>query len=332
MRVFGSLGIKDREVVMKIAERLEDKDSDVREAAVKALGELGIRDGDVAMKIVERLEDAVSDVRVAAVEALGKIGIRDSDVAMKIVEKLEHKDSDVRYAAVRVFGSLGIKDREVVMKIAERLEDEDSDVREAAVYALGKLGIKDRDVAMKIVEKLEDEDPWVRYEAELALYELSDEPEVIEKAIQIWAGQEWKQKLNYKLQHSKLGKFMRKILKIKQVKLPSLYAFLKKLAILRCRKSVEAFIGWWKESLTETPVKRCLKETFPNILKEIKEWTREFIIAILTGGAVLKFGPFERLSGKQRAFLFGLIIVIMMFILNMIEFAVCLSREKQKKK
>ena len=307
VEALGKLGIKDRDVVMKIIERLEDENSSVRSAAVDALGKLGIRDRDVVMKIVDRLEDEDSWVRSAALWVLGSLGIRDRDVVMKIVDRLEDEDLLVRSAAVEALGELGIKDKDVVMKIVGKLEDEEWEVRSAAVDALGKLGIKDRDVVMKIVERLEDEVEGIRDAAAKALGEVSDEPRVIEKAI-----------MKYTL-----------LILLKRMEFEPLYALLQKLTVLRCRKSIETFIGWWKESL---PVKKCFKETFPNILKEIKEWARELIVAILTGGAVLKFGPFERLSGKQRGFLFGLVIVIMMFILNMIEFAVCLSREKRKGK
>ena len=39
---------------------------------------------------------------------------------------------------------------------------------------------------------------------------------------------------------------MRRKLKIRQVKLKLLYLLLQKLAVLRCRKSIEEFIEWWK--------------------------------------------------------------------------------------
>ena len=68
-----------------------------------------------------------------------------------------------------------------------------------------------------------------------------------------------------------------------------------------------------------------------NIFKEIKEWLREIIIALLAGGAFLKFGPFEKLSPTERGILFVSLITFFMLLINLIEFTVCYIREKEQK-
>lgn len=58
------------EVVKAVAARLEDKDSDVRRAAVGVLGEQSALPDEVVKAVATRLEDEVSGVRWAAVDML----------------------------------------------------------------------------------------------------------------------------------------------------------------------------------------------------------------------------------------------------------------------
>ncbi len=183
INALSSLGVKDRDVILKIVERLEDEYSYVRKAAINALSSLGVKDKDIVLKIVKRLEHEDPGVREAAINALSSLGVKDKDIVLKIVERLEDEYSYVRKAAINALSSLGVKDKDIIEKIVKRLEDEYSYVRKAAINALSSLGVKDKDIVLKIVKRLEHEDPGVREAAINALASLRGNDVDVIKAI-----------------------------------------------------------------------------------------------------------------------------------------------------
>ena len=102
-------------------------------------------------KAVANLEDKDENVRRAAVEALGKSPEAVAQHGAAIARRLEHKDADVRRAAVEALS----KSPEAVAQhgaaIARRLEHKDARVRKAAVTRRRKIYIRLRHFRVAII-------------------------------------------------------------------------------------------------------------------------------------------------------------------------------------
>ncbi len=170
--------------------RLRARDSNVRQAAAKALGQLG--DARAVNPLCARLGDRVPDVRQAVVTALVKLG--GARAVEPLCARLGNWDSDVRRAAAEVLGQLGWKAErtetaiwwaiaigdwsaavlqlpEAVEPLCARLGDRDSGVRQAAATALGQLG--DARAVAPLCSCLQDRADSVRQTTVMALRTLN---------------------------------------------------------------------------------------------------------------------------------------------------------------
>ncbi len=135
-------------------QKLKDSnDSQVREAAIKALGRLKAQA--TIKSLLPLLEDKDVDVRRAAIDALGRLN---AQAAIKsLLPLLEDKDVDVRRAAIEALGRLNAQ--APIKSLLPLLEDKDVDVRRAAIEALGDLNAQ---AAIKpLLALLDDADPRV---------------------------------------------------------------------------------------------------------------------------------------------------------------------------
>ena len=130
LKFLGAEG-KNREEVLISA--LKDEDSDVREAAAKALGK--IKDPRAVEPLISALKDEDSDVREAAAKALGEI--KDPRAVEPLISALKDVNWRVRDAAAEALGE--IKDPRAVEPLISALKDVDVLVREAAAKALRKI-------------------------------------------------------------------------------------------------------------------------------------------------------------------------------------------------
>ena len=111
--------------------------------------------------IVQRLEDSESSVRVAALKALGTSPEAVMQHGEAIVERLEDLDKNVRRAAVKALGKEAVNYSGVILK---RLEDSSSSVRQAAVEALGTSPeAAVAQLAPEVIMYTEHSDPGVAY-------------------------------------------------------------------------------------------------------------------------------------------------------------------------
>ena len=110
----------------------EDRDVNVRINAVGSIGELG--GAEVQTDLVELLDDKERDVRLAALRALASERFAG---ALPEIGRLLIEEDDLRSAAVDVLGNLG--SAEAVPLLQQVAGDEDDDVRTRVAFALGKL-------------------------------------------------------------------------------------------------------------------------------------------------------------------------------------------------
>lgn len=146
---------------------IKNKDSDIRERAVKALSE--IKDARAVKPLTIALKDNDINVRREAANALCEI--KDSRAVGSIITALNDRDIVVRGSAITALGI--IKDiRAVEPLIALLASNSEATVREKAAYALGK--IKDRRASKPLVAALKDRFAIVGGAAAYALGEIKD--------------------------------------------------------------------------------------------------------------------------------------------------------------
>jgi HEAT repeat protein len=114
---------------------MNDDDTSVRVAAVRALGRLNAREG--ASALASAMQDDAPEVRRAALDQVLRVSFfaeRDA-----LVTRLGDEDSDVRLRAAQLIGELRVQGSHAALSTT-LLEDGDSAVRQAAAWALGRVG------------------------------------------------------------------------------------------------------------------------------------------------------------------------------------------------
>jgi len=147
------------EVVPMLAAALEDRNDEVRAAAVRSLGRL--RDPTVTETLVESLV-AHRVPRGMAGAALLQLG---SDAVPELRRIAAHEDAAVRQVAMTVLGLVGDSGDADVALVA--LRDPAADVRAAAARALARIGTGSAEPALR--EALGDPEHFVRAHAARAL-------------------------------------------------------------------------------------------------------------------------------------------------------------------
>lgn len=118
-------------ILAAVAKRLDDRNSNVREAAANALGSHSILPEEIVEKVVERLDDKRGKVRKAAARAIGAQATLLGEILEAIAKRLDDKDSNVREDIVYALGSQYNLPSEILKAVAKRLDDTESNVRQA---------------------------------------------------------------------------------------------------------------------------------------------------------------------------------------------------------
>jgi HEAT repeat protein len=193
-------GTRSDVAVSRLAQALNDENSDVRWRAAEALGKIGSQQAVKALMQALNHED--SSVRWNAASALGKInsqqaveplilalnqnsnvrsstasalGKMDSQQAVELlILALNHKDSDVRRSAASALGKMD--SRQAVEALILALNHEDSSVRWNAADALGEIG--SQQAVEALILALNDENSSVQGSAVFALGEIGSQQAV----------------------------------------------------------------------------------------------------------------------------------------------------------
>jgi HEAT repeat protein len=194
--VLGSLGYRDRRIVLPLAERLRDPSDSVRAQAAWALRGLS---PDVRLLLPE-LQQAVADpnaaVRLHAVTFLGSLGapalplllqaFKDKDLAVQrqalamlqetnvdsetlisaVAPLLLGDNADLRRDAVAVLHRCGSP---ALPYLIQALRDPSAEVREQVVLALQDVGADDKELHQALLQASKDKDAFVRAGALAAL-------------------------------------------------------------------------------------------------------------------------------------------------------------------
>ena len=179
IKEFVSYTDKDRQEVIKELSKLKspftaelliiflnDKDSQVREAAAKILGR--IKDYRAITPLIELLQDEQKNVRRSAVLSLGKF--RHPQVIAPLFDALRADDLSIRVYAMRALSS--IDDSNVIWPLIHALYNEIPQVRWMAAEALRKF--RDTRIVNPLINALKDKSWSVREEAVKTLAELKD--------------------------------------------------------------------------------------------------------------------------------------------------------------
>ncbi|MBI1737183.1 MAG: HEAT repeat domain-containing protein [Candidatus Rokubacteria bacterium] len=150
--------LKDRtaEVLPPLQAELRETDPEMRRIATETLGALGrAAPGPFVPLIAASLEDRETVVRVAAVRALREVG---APALMAMREALRHDDPGVRAAAADAVVAIAPSRPEAVTAVLPLLDDAEASVRASTVRALASLGADARG-ALPVLGRLADGDP-----------------------------------------------------------------------------------------------------------------------------------------------------------------------------
>ena len=159
-------------IINAVAQRLDDKEWNVREAAVNALGAHSILPGEILVRVAERLDDRSKEVREAAALTLGGQSILPRKILEAVAKRLDDKNSDVRDLIVFALGSQYNLPKEILKAVAKQLDDTESNVRHAVATTFGfqpnylrvhmlflimRLGLLEFKLNVKFFSKLPDD-------------------------------------------------------------------------------------------------------------------------------------------------------------------------------
>lgn len=139
--------------IQTIAVFLNDENSNVRNASLRALGTMGEAAKIYAPKILNMIKgndwQYLSEMRT-----LQAMGAAAKDVAPQIAVFLNHENSYFRSAAIDILGAIGEAAKSYAPQIAALLKDEDGNVRYSAFRALGKMDYAAKPYLSQIVASL----------------------------------------------------------------------------------------------------------------------------------------------------------------------------------
>lgn len=115
---------------------LDDADTGVVVAAIRALGALGVEDTAALSRVVNHPS---TDVRAALAESL--CVLEGPDVVSTLMRLTRDADASVRRNATSGLGGIDHDDTESLrLALVDRLDDPDADTREEAIFVLAQLG------------------------------------------------------------------------------------------------------------------------------------------------------------------------------------------------
>ena len=206
------IGDSSQSVVEGLAGLLDDKDRNVRRAAIDAL--VGIRPApNVLLPIMRKaMEDADMDpsVIVPALEvfaemgdagvpplmeamknektcywaciALGSMGPKAKAAVPELAKLATHKNPALRMQAVIALGEIGPDAKSAAPELIKALSDEQNSVRYGAAYALGRIGAKD--ATPELMKQTNSADPFLKMIAVWAVAKLNpDDKEAMQRAV-----------------------------------------------------------------------------------------------------------------------------------------------------
>jgi HEAT repeat protein len=118
--------------------------------------------------LIRKLEDKNPKIRKFAVESLGKV--KDPKAIDPLLEHLNDKNPEIRNATAYSLGTL--KAEKAIPLLLEMLFEEDPELRITAAYALGN--ISNPKAVDSLLKTLNDNNPWVRKYAVEALGKIGD--------------------------------------------------------------------------------------------------------------------------------------------------------------
>jgi HEAT repeat protein len=135
--VLGSLGFRDRRIVVPLADRLRDPSDSVRAQALWALNALSPEARLLLPELKRAATDANAEVRLQTVGFMAKLG---APVVPLLLEALRDKDVKVQRQAVAALQTIETDDEALLKAVAPLLKDEDATVRQYAVSVLRRCG------------------------------------------------------------------------------------------------------------------------------------------------------------------------------------------------
>ncbi|MHA1728194.1 MAG: HEAT repeat domain-containing protein [Promethearchaeota archaeon] len=164
-----------------IEKLIKDKNSFIRESAIKIIGNIGSQQIDKAFGLLKvLLNDKDWSIKNAAMETMNHLGITSGreEIIIKILELLDDKEKWTRMKALEITEKIAKEKPDLVpmKKIMKLIKDKDSDIRSMIGKIIGSLNAdtdKFSEVFPLIIELMADTDLKVRESASSALVSIS---------------------------------------------------------------------------------------------------------------------------------------------------------------
>jgi RNA polymerase sigma factor (sigma-70 family) len=165
---------RDGKSVPVLAGALTDKNPAVRRLGIEGLVMLGLRARGAAPDLIRATRDADLGTRVAAVDALRTVAPKEPGVVPALTAALRDRNRDVRLVALRSLGALGPAAQAAVPAMVQSLKEaQDPAERDWAVDALGSMGRAAR-AAVKELRAIAAVDAQLRPTIEQALRRIEE--------------------------------------------------------------------------------------------------------------------------------------------------------------
>ena len=166
----------------------DDKDSNVRLAAIKALRQVTADDATTLEVLRKAVQDEDSNVRIEAIKALSQVKADDATTPGILRKAVQDEDSNVRLAAIQALARIRPGAAATLEVLRKAAQDQDSGVRREAIKALVQVKASDTATLEVLRKAAQDQDSGVRREAIKALIQVkasdTDTLEVLRKAAQ----------------------------------------------------------------------------------------------------------------------------------------------------
>jgi HEAT repeat protein len=160
IRTLEQISLTKPSIVRGLVDASKSKDVNVRVIALTALAKT--KDKSIIPDLVEAMNDDNTSVKRAAVKALSKFPGAAPDTVPKLITLLDVNDPLVQAHAVTALSEYGPKAKDAVPKLTEFVSGDDTILRQKAAWCLGKIGPDAKPATKALAKGVANGTPLVR--------------------------------------------------------------------------------------------------------------------------------------------------------------------------
>ena len=180
IEVLGRIGTKARSATPKLIELVDDKNPHLRYGAIWSLGEIGSPAKAAIPKLIDGLSSTDDKCQIECVQALGKFGKQASAAVKPISElALSSKDTELRIAAMEALPLIKTDIPLETSTLQKCILDKNERITQVAITAVAEFGHDGKSAVPDIVSLISSKDSPLKREAIQALGKIGTQPDVV---------------------------------------------------------------------------------------------------------------------------------------------------------